>query len=118
VARKKGNQFPKRGNSLHLPHDRDPTGSYEGLIASALRRELGGSHQAVKTLMRWTGASARTSKNWLSGAVGPNGLHLILLMTWSDGVFDVALKLSKRDRSSQQIAEARILIAKVAMLIA
>jgi hypothetical protein len=118
VASKRGNRFPKRGNSLHLTADLDLSGSYEGLIASALRRELGGSHKAVKTLMRWTGASARTSKNWLSGAVGPNGLHLILLMTWSDGVFDVALKLSKRDRPSQQIAEARILIAKVATLIA
>lgn len=118
MARKKGNPFPKKGNLLHLALDPELSGTYEGLVASALRRELGGSHKAVKTLMRWTGASARTSKNWLSGTVGPNGLHLILLMTWSDAVFEVALKLSKRDRSSQQIAEARLLLAKVTMLLA
>lgn len=35
-------------------------------IAAALRRELGGSHQAIKASMNWTGASERTAKNWLA----------------------------------------------------
>jgi hypothetical protein len=43
---------------------------YESQIAAPLRRELGGGRKAAKTLMRWTGASERTSKKWLSNGVG------------------------------------------------
>jgi hypothetical protein len=117
--RKKGNGLPKMGNSLHLTKHTTVTVDYESQIATALRRELGGSHKAVKTLMRWTGASERTSKNWLSGSTGPNGVHLILLMGFSDAVFEVVLKLSKRalDHSSERMASARYLIEKAVSLL-
>ena len=117
MAGKKGNKLPKKGNLLHPEDGAEFSGSYEGLIASALRRQLGGNRHATKTLMRWTGASARTTKNWLAGAVGPSGMHLILLMTWSDAVFDVVIKLSRRNGSSDRIAEARSLLAKATFLL-
>lgn len=65
-------------------------------IAAALKRELGGSHQAIKTSMNWTGASERTAKNWLAGAHGPAGEHLIELMRHSDEVAETVLALCGR----------------------
>jgi hypothetical protein len=119
TMRKKGNGLPKTGNSLHLINHTNVAVDYESQVAAALRQELGGSHKAVKTLMRWTGASERTAKNWLSGSTGPTGVHLVLLMGVSDTVFDAVLKLSKRsrDHSSERLASARSLIQKAALLL-
>jgi len=120
TMRKTGNGLPKTGNSLHLSERATMAVDYESQIAAALRRELGGSRKAAKTLMRWTGASERTSKNWLSGSSGPNGLHLVLLMGFSDAVFDTVLKLAKRkrDHSSERVANARSLIEEAVSLLA
>lgn len=52
---------------------------YAVAIEVALKREIGTSRHAVKTLARMTNASERTVQNWLSGVRGPNGVHLILL---------------------------------------
>lgn len=52
---------------------------YAVAIEVALKREIGASRHAVKTLARMTHASERTVQNWLSGVRGPNGVHLILL---------------------------------------
>jgi hypothetical protein len=46
--------------------------SYAAAVAHALTRQLGGTHQAVKTVMRWTGASERIVKNWFAGSCGPS----------------------------------------------
>jgi hypothetical protein len=67
-------------------------------IADALRTELGQSHRATKTLMRWTGASDRTAKNWLSGCCGPRGDHLIQLARESDTVLAALLGLAGRNQ--------------------
>lgn len=117
--RKMGSGLPKKGNPLHLTKHTDLAVDYESHIAAALRQELGGSHKSVKTLMRWTGASERTSKNWLSGSAGPNGVHLVQLMSVSDAVFDAVLKLSNRrsDLSSERMASARSLIEKAVTLL-
>ncbi len=48
--------------------------------------------------MRWTGASDRTVKNWFSGANGPSGEHLSVLMEHSDCVFRALLHRTKRER--------------------
>jgi hypothetical protein len=119
MARKKGNQFPKKGNLLPLSTDAGAAMSYETLISAALRRELGGSHKAVKTLMRWTGASARTAKNWLSGSVGPRGAHLILLMKFSDAVFETILSVAKRRTpgAPESALAARLLLAEALSLL-
>ena len=62
------------------------------VVADALRQELGDTHQAIKTVMRWTGASERTIKNWLAGRSGPRGEHLVALVRHSDAVFEVFLR--------------------------
>lgn len=69
---------------------------YQIQIAAALKCELGGSHQAIKTAMRWTGASGRTAKNWIAGAHGPAGHHLIELMRHSDEVMEAVLTMCDR----------------------
>lgn len=89
--------FPKKGNKF--PHALEPApAQYASSIADALRTELGQSHRATKTVMRWTGASDRTAKNWLSGCCGPSGRHLICLARESDTVLATILGLAGRNR--------------------
>jgi hypothetical protein len=87
--------FPKTGKKLP-PRQLDPH-AYAGAISDALRAELGESHRATKTLMRWTGASERTAKNWLSGSCGPSGDNLVQLARESDGVLATVLALAGRN---------------------
>ncbi|MBR0931695.1 hypothetical protein JQ561_34225 [Bradyrhizobium diazoefficiens] len=96
---KTGKKFPKSGTSA----------TYASLIADILKSELGNSHKAHKTLMRWTGANERTAKNWLSGANGPSGEHLLQLMRSSDRVFEFVVRLSRRPAllSTHRLAEVR-----------
>jgi hypothetical protein len=100
--------FPKTGKKF--PADANlPTRTYAALIAENLRTELGNSHKAHKTLMRWTGANERTAKNWLSGSNGPSGEHLLKLMRNSDRVFECVLQLSGRPAvlSNQRLVDVR-----------
>lgn len=114
----KGRTFPKKGKGLHRLDHSDPN-RYEFIVAGALRRELGGSHRAVKTLIKWTGASPRTAKNWLSGSSGPSGEHLMLLLSFSDEVFSAVLARVNRHRSltADRIAGARLLLADAISLL-
>jgi hypothetical protein len=95
---KKGKGFPrgdgKAGGAL----------SYAGTIAIALRDELGDTHQAVKTVMRWTGAGERTAKNWLAGSRGPTGQHLLALVRHSNAVLEAFLRLAGRENSLAAIS--------------
>jgi hypothetical protein len=90
MFRKKGKKFPGTADAQDI--------AYATSIADALRTELGRSHRATKTLMRWTGASDRTAKNWLSGSYGPSGTHLIQLARESDTVLATVLGLARRNR--------------------
>lgn len=90
---KMGTSVPKMGTDVHL--DADQT-AYRTAIADALRRELGPTHQAIKTVMRWTGSSERTAKYWLSGERGPSGEHLIRLAQHSDAVLITILIMAER----------------------
>ena|ERR1700722_8865811 len=94
---KMGNGFPKMGSQLPLSADTRAASSYETIIAAAIRAELGGSRRAIKTLMRRTGVSARTAKNWLSGTTGPTGAHLVELMRTSDHLFEAVLQMAGRN---------------------
>jgi len=78
---------------LHCPNtDRD----LAALVAKSLSTELGRTHQAVKTAMRWTGASERTVKHWLAGTHAPSGLHLLDLIRHSDALLKQMLVSSGR----------------------
>jgi hypothetical protein len=46
--------------------------------------------------MKWTGANERTARNWLSGRIGPNGKHLVLLCKESDAVWQAIVRVSGR----------------------
>lgn len=94
---KMGNGFPKMGSLLPLSADIGTASSYEAIIATAIRAELGRSRRAIKTLMRRTGVSARTAKNWLSGTTGPTGAHLVELIRTSDHVFEAVLQMAGRN---------------------
>ena len=108
--------FPKKGNSFP---NRDRAGSgrldYAAAIATALKAELGNSHQAVKTIIRWTGANERTVKNWLAGRRGPRGEHLIGLMRHSNSTLEIVLRISGREHivAAKMLLEARDILEKV-----
>lgn len=93
---KRGKEFPKKGKtfpfgtSAQLP-------PYAETIARALKQELAISKASAKTLMRWTGAGERTVKNWLKGANGPSGQHLMALMKHSDLVYSAVHNLVRPD---------------------
>ncbi|MDM7931573.1 XRE family transcriptional regulator [Tabrizicola sp.] len=88
-----GTVVPKMGTTVHLAADQT---RYRKAVAAAFRAELGPTHQAIKTAMRWTGASERTVKYWLSGERGPSGEHLILLAKHSDAVLMTVLTMAER----------------------
>ena len=90
---KTGTVVPKTGTNV--PREAD-VADYRSAIAAALRDELGLTHRAIKTLMRWTGASERAVKYWLAGERGPSGVHLIALARHSDIVFHMVLMLANR----------------------
>jgi hypothetical protein len=73
-------------------------------IAAALRGEIGDTHQAIKSVMRWTGGGERSAKNWLVGARGPTGEHLLSLIRHSDAVLDAVLRLSGREAILPQMS--------------
>lgn len=89
--------FPKKGKELPKPAKRVSPDDFAKSISNALREELGSSHIAAKTVMRWTGASERTAKNWLAGTCGPSGCHLVLLARESDVVMATLLVLAGRE---------------------
>jgi hypothetical protein len=69
---------------------------YAAAVAEALAAELKGSRRAIKTVSKWTGASERTAKNWLSGRRCPSGHHLIVLLGKSDALLERVLLLAGR----------------------
>jgi hypothetical protein len=87
--------LPKKG--IVFPNGEIPD-SFPKAIAYALKCELGSTHQAVKTIRRWTGAGERTVKNWLAGISGPSGQHLVDLIRNSDDVLTVLLILAGRQQ--------------------
>ena len=90
--------FPKMGRTFPSEDGRRVGRlEYQMAIAAALKRELGGSHTVIKVLMRWTGVSERTAKNWIAGTHGPAGEHLIWLMCHSQEVLAAVLALSGRE---------------------
>jgi hypothetical protein len=108
--------FPKKGN--YFPNGAGAGRrkvSYPAAIAAALRAELGNSHQAVKTVMRWTGANERTVKNWFAGRRGPRGEHLLALIRFSNGALEIVLQLAGREDliAAKMLLDARNTLAEM-----
>lgn len=82
--------FTKTGNSFLAQK------KYATEISRALQMELGETHQATKTLMRWTNADERTVKNWMAGSNGPRGEHLVALVKHSDFALAAFLGMAER----------------------
>lgn len=99
---KKGKSFPRNGSQIA----ERPRLAIE--IGKALRAELGGTHQTVKTIMRWTCASERTIKNWLDGSHGPSGEHLIEVIRHSDAVYFLVLRLAGREHALAMVRVAEL----------
>lgn len=89
--------LPKTGRKLHAAADKVHATRFALIVAGALRAELGETHRAIKTVMRWTGASERTVKHWFAGTHGPSGSHLTALARHSDSVLSEFLLLADRD---------------------
>ncbi|HWI27234.1 MAG TPA: hypothetical protein VN668_09715 [Stellaceae bacterium] len=108
--------FPKEGKVLPRAIEE---AAYALAIAGALRAGVGETHQAVKTVARWTGANERTVKNWFSGACGPSGAHLLCLMQRSDQVLETVLRLSGRQQviAISKLAVARDKLAEIVTLL-
>jgi hypothetical protein len=100
---KKGKTFPDVDSQTH------PEQRYAAVIAAALMSELGDTHRAIKTVMRWTGTSERTVKNWFAGTSGPSGEHLIAIVRQSDAVFDSVMLLAGRNEiaAAKRLVDAR-----------
>lgn len=92
--------FPKKGNSFPVSRDRLTEAEFAQVIASALKVEFGSTRHGAKTLMKWTGTSQRTAKNWLSGLHAPSGVHLVLLARESNAVLKAILLLADRPELS------------------
>ena len=108
--------FPKKGN--YFPNGTGAARgkvSYPAAIAAALRAELGDSHQAVKTVMRWTGANERTVKNWFAGRRGPRGEHLLALIRHSNRALEIVLQLAGREDliAAKMLLDARNTLAEM-----
>jgi hypothetical protein len=102
--------FPKTGTVLPNAKRRsDRTVTYARMVSAALRKDLGETHRATKTLMRWTGASERTVRNWLAGSKGPSGEHLVDLVRHSQTVLEALLGYAGRDRI---IAVSKLIAAR------
>ena len=108
--------FPKTGSKVPGANVSPTEANYLTEIRSALRRELGGTGAATKTIMRWTGASDRTARNWMSGSAGPSGYHLICLARESNAVLSAMLAMSGRAELalSSDIHAVEVALAKAA----
>jgi hypothetical protein len=114
--------FPKKGKTFPdaASHTTPPQERYAAVIAAALSGQLGDTHRAIKTVMRWTGSSERTVKNWFAGTSGPSGEHLIEMLRHSDAVFVSIMLLAGRKEiaAAKRLVEARdTLVAMLEMIL-
>ncbi len=99
--------LPKKGRMLHPWNGLAKSAKdYAELIADALRREHDETHRTVKTVMRWTGASERSVKNWMSGVSGPSGYFLMRLCMKSPAVRELVRQFLADTDPSATPAEA------------
>jgi len=78
-----------------------PQKRFVDAIAVALRREYGGTHAAIKTVVALTGANERSVKNWFDAKNGPSGEFIIALCSHSDEVLETFLLMAGRTQHVQ-----------------
>lgn len=105
--------LPKTGKDLP---PRQAGITFAELVSAALIEEVGKTHRAVKTVMRWTGASERCVKHWLAGTHAPQGMHLLALMRHSDELLRHLLIAAGR-RDEAVAVELRVLRFKLRELL-
>ncbi|WP_447750851.1 hypothetical protein [Sphingopyxis fribergensis] len=92
--------YQNKGSSFPFGRDLLTDAEFALVIASALKVEFGPTRNGAKMLMRWTGVSSRTAKNWLSGTHAPSGVHLVLLARESNAVLKAIMLLAERPEMS------------------
>lgn len=92
--------FPKKGSSFPVGRDTLTDTEFAQVIASALKVEFGSTRNGTKMIMKWTGVSDRTAKNWLNGTNAPSGVHLILLARESNAVLKAIMLMAERPEMS------------------
>jgi hypothetical protein len=88
--------FPKTGRGFPNAAGRLSEADYVTAVSEALRAELGTGRNAAKQIQRWTDVTDRTARNWLNGAVGPSGHHLVGLARHSDAVLSAMTAMTGR----------------------
>ena len=96
-----------------------PQKRFADAVALALRREYGGSHAAIKTVVALTGANERAVKNWFDAKNGPSGEFLIALCAHSDGVLETFLLMAGRTQQVQakKIVDATNKLREILMML-
>ncbi|MEC3910051.1 hypothetical protein U5A82_06045 [Sphingobium sp. CR2-8] len=106
--------FPNTPNGFPNDPARLTEREFVDRISAALRDELGTTAASAKTIMKWTNASDHTARNWINGATGPNGHHLVALSARSERVLAVFLQMCGREELllTLDIHAAEVALAK------
>jgi hypothetical protein len=96
-----------------------PQKRFVDAIAVALRREYGGTHAAIKTVVALTGSNERSVKNWFDAKNGPSGESLIALCSHSDEVLETFLLMSGRREhvKAKKIVEATAKLREILVML-
>jgi hypothetical protein len=96
-----------------------PPGGFASAIAAALRREYGGTHASVKTVVSLTGANERAVKNWFDAKNAPSAEFLVALSRHSGEVFETFLLMAGRVEhvKARRIADATSKLREILVLL-
>lgn len=92
--------LPESGRKVPVARSLLSNAQFAEQVGMALRAQLGGSRQATKTVMAWTGVCDRAARTWIHGGGGMSGVHLIQLARHSDPVWRLVLELSAREEAA------------------
>ena len=96
-----------------------PSGGIARAIATALHKEYGATHAAIKTVVELTGANERAVKNWFDAKNGPSGEFIIALRAHSDEVLETLLLMAGRTDhgKAKRVLEATSKLREVLVLL-
>jgi len=108
--------LPESGRKVPVSRSPLSNAQFAEQVGIALRTQLGGSRQATKTVMAWTGVCDRAARTWIHGGGGMSGIHLILLARHSDPVWRLVLELSAREEAALgfEVHAVEVALAKAA----